>query len=941
MAEDFIRYAFIAGELSPALYGRSDLEKHDLGLAECRNYYVDFRGGISSRAGFQFGDYVADPDEPSKMVPFQFAPNLFNTYVILFTHQKIRFIQDLSYVLENNISASAITKADPGVVTSASHDLSDGDWIVCTDIEGMTELQSRTLQVKNSTTDTFELYDVFGEKVNTSNYGVFTSGSFARIYTLDSPYTANDLVDLHAYKINDTVRLTHANYPIYNLVRSGHADWSLAVEVIGNDATAPGAPTLTPSTSGSAGVGFKITATIDGKESRASPMKINAASVDYASTAGSMKVTWAAVANARFYSVYRTSISPTGANLSTAEAVGWVGNAYGPIFVDANIIPDFTKTPPEHYNPFANGRVTGVTITNDGSSYAITDTVTFSASPTGDTATGVPVIHGGDILAVIVTHAGSGYESAPTVSFGTSTGSNGAATASIGSTSGNYPSISTIFQQRQIYAASYNQPLTVWGSRPGRLSSFDQSPVINAADSYEFDVVSEEVTPIKHLIPTRSGLVLMSNSGVWQLSTKSEDAVSPTNALADPQSYTGVSDVVPLKIDTDILYIEANGTAVRLMEYNDYSKVYASKNLSVLSNHLLTNSKYMTAWTWASNPYKLVWGRRTDGALLAFTIIKEEKVFAWSQHWTKGLFDDIVTVKESNIDVPYVTVKRYLNGRWVKTFERMASREFVDVEEVWCLDCALTVPYTYPEATIQVSAAGTEGGTVTITADGAVFDSGDVDSILRVGGGKFRISVYNDSQTVTAVCLRPISVVLPEDSDEMPLPSSAGEWSLDAPVSTISGLWHLEGEAVSALVDGNVVRNLTVSGGEVTLPSAGTAIVIGLPYTCRAKTLPNSSPQDIIEDNRKRVIGTAVRINDTRGLKVGASLDSLYPMKERTNELIGEPTRLQNGIKYVTIEASFDEEGQTYYVQEDPLPASILGFVEHVDVGDSDDTRRA
>lgn len=67
--------------------------------------------------------------------------------------------------------------------------------------------------------------------------------------------------------------------------------------------------------------------------------------------------------------------------------------------------------------------------------------------------------------------------------------------------------------------------------------------------------------------------------------------------------------------------------------------------------------------------------------------------------------------------------------------------------------------------------------------------------------------------------------------------------------TAVSGLDHLEGEAVAVLADGEVVEGLTVASGAITLPTAATKIVVGLPYTSiltPAKTeiqMPDGSAQ--------------------------------------------------------------------------------------------------
>ena len=38
-----------------------------------------------------------------------------------------------------------------------------------------------------------------------------------------------------------------------------------------------------------------------------------------------------------------------------------------------------------------------------------------------------------------------------------------------------------------------------------------------------------------------------------------------------------------------------------------------------------------------------------------------------------------------------------------------------------------------------------------------------------------------------------------------------------------------------------------------------------------------------------------------------------------------------------TLQSNWDENGQTYFVQSDPLPATILSYVQEVEVGDDPD----
>src|SRR5256885_437268 len=67
---------------------------------------------------------------------------------------------------------TAITKANPGVVTSTAHGYANGDYLLLPSIAGMKELNGRMVRAANVTANTWEL-----ESIDTTNFSTFTSGS--------------------------------------------------------------------------------------------------------------------------------------------------------------------------------------------------------------------------------------------------------------------------------------------------------------------------------------------------------------------------------------------------------------------------------------------------------------------------------------------------------------------------------------------------------------------------------------------------------------------------------------------------------------------------------------------------------------------------------------------------------------------------------------------
>lgn len=76
--------------------------------------------------------------------------------------------------------------------------------------------------------------------------------------------------------------------------------------------------------------------------------------------------------------------------------------------------------------------VSGTTITAPGTGYTSAPTVTFGAPPSGVTATGTATISGGAVIGITITNGGSGYTITPPVTLSGGGGSGASATATLG-----------------------------------------------------------------------------------------------------------------------------------------------------------------------------------------------------------------------------------------------------------------------------------------------------------------------------------------------------------------------------------------------------------------------------------------------------------------------------------------------------------------------------
>jgi len=879
VAKAVMQHSFSKGEIAPQLYARTDYAAYEAGAALMRNFFVDYRGGAVNRAGLEFVCPTFSNTEAVRVVGFQFST--VQTYMLVFSDQKLRFIKDGGLILEDGVNVQTVNKSvNPTQFTMQSaSDYSVGDWLQYTltafGSQGglgagvsLRAINSQYFQISNLISPTqFTMTDIWGNALDMNYYKSFPTssrGTMYKVYEIDTPYLADDLADLKFVQKDDVLTITHVDYAPRNLTRTGHTAWTLSTIQIGATIGPPTLTTASATGGGSASFSYVVTATnVDGQESTASARIDLTNVVDISATAGSITLSWTAVTAAAFYSIYKAG-PVISAAIPSGSAFGFAGSVDGTSFADGNVLQDFTITPPVADNPF------------DGA---------------------------------------------------------------------NNPGAVAYFQQRRVYAASSANPQTFWMSKPGAFDNFDASNPIRDDDSINATLFSNQVNNIKYMVAMPGGLVVLTGGGAWQISGGGQgEPITPATIQATPQAYNGISGVPPILINYDILYVQAQGAVVRDLSYNFFVNIYTGADISVLSSHLLIGYQ-ITEWAYCENPHKIIWCVRNDGRLLSLTFLKEQEVTGWAQHDTQGLFKSVASIKENDSDVPYFVVKRYINGQWVQYVERMHDRHLHDsesvsafrqpsVENAFFVDAGLASERTFPDATLTASAAEGEG--VAFQASGNVFtlQSGDV---IRMGGGIATITTASSAALVYADITTPITNVMPVTG--MPYPAEPGEWTYDTPFDELWGLWHLEGQTITVLGDGNVFGDLTVSNSMVTLPVDVSVAAAGLKYRSQLQTLFiefGDQGGGTIQGKRKNIPSVTVRVADTRGLQMGGpTFDQMTEFKQRTS---ATPTTmpLMTGDQLINIDGSWSTSGQICVQQIYPLPAQVLGIIPEVLMGDTE-----
>lgn len=513
----------------------------------------------------------------------------------------------------------------------------------------------------------------------------------------------------------------------------------------------------------------------------------------------------------------------------------------------------------------------------------------------------------------------------------------------------NWPGVPVYFQQRKVFLGSNQNPTGLWMTQPGNYKNMNVSNISRDDDAITETIsapppgASAQVNAIRAACPMPAGLMVFSAGGAWQISAGQQGAaVTPSSITATAQAFSGISDsVCPLPIGYEVLYVQAKGSRVRDLSYNFFANVYTGQDISELAEHLVRN-RQIVSWCWAEEPDKLVWAVRDDGILLSLTYVKEQEIFAWAWHDTQGLVEDVASISEGTRNAVYLVVFRYINGAWVRYVEQLAAQNYGENPQLgvapdpalaFCVDAGLTYSRTFPAANIAFGA--TSGTGVLAAADVGIFSVGDVGKVIRGGGGLATVKAYVSPTIIQCDIAIPIASVIPDDPDSTPIPLNQNQWSMTTPITTVTGLGHLEGMIVSILADGVVIPQQTVTGGTVTLPWAATAVTVGLGFTWQLQTMPLNTGQPTTKGRRKMVNSVMTILSNSRGVTIGPSFDDMQAMDERGPDLLTtQATPFLNGEYRTNIDSSWDMATQICFQGTDPVPATISGVVMEVVFGD-------
>jgi len=920
--------SFAAGEIAPSMYARVDQVKYATGLRTCKNFVVMRHGGVTNRAGTTFVGEVKDSSKVVRLMPFVF--NAAQTYVIEIGDLYMRFHKDGAPILETAETITGVTQADPAVVTIAGHPYVDGEEVYISGVIGMTELNGRTFKIANAGVNTFELQTMDGTNLDATGYTAYSSaGEAERVYTITTPYVEADVnaLELQYVQSADVITVTHPTYKPRELARTGDTSWTLTAITFapGTDQPDGGAAT---GAGGAESYRYRVTAVADETYEESLPGYGTTTAITAATQANPVVITAVGHPYSNGDEVYITGVvGMTEINdlRFTVSAVG--GNNFSLSGVDGT-----------GYTAYVSGGTVART-------YIRVDSVTAPAT-NDHTVTWTAVTDAVEYNVYFMENGIYGYIGTA----GTNTFVNDGVDPDLSDTPptardpfdsvDNYPSTATYYQQRRIFSNTNNDPEKTWASRSGYFTNFTISFPIQDDDAVTFTLVGRQVNAIRHLLELGT-LVALTDGAEWSVAGDEAGILKPTGVNAKQHSYNGSSGLRPIMVNGSAIYVQSRGGIVRDLVFDFEVDGYRGNDLTLFSSHLLEG--YTIAdWAYQQIPHSVVWMVRSGGTLLGLTYVREHQLLGWHQHvFAGGTVENVCTVPEGTETALYLVINRTIDGKTVRYVERMETRVVSDIEDSIFMDSALSYDGTNADTSHNMTLSGGVtwdfDETLTLTSSAAYFAATDVGNEIHLTGSdgtliRFTIDAYTNTTVVTG---RPNKIV-PVAMRTV----ATATWG--KAIDSVSGLWHLEGEAVSVFGDGNVVASpnnpsydsITVADGTAALDQPYVVIHVGLPITAEIETLDiDTSEGETMADKAKNITAVTLFVESTRGLWAGSEappddatdpLEGLTEFKLRSTESYDDPNALQTGSIEVNVRGEWNSNGRIFIRQVDPIPASIL-----------------
>jgi hypothetical protein len=957
MKKNITKINFNAGQLSPELNARIDVNKYDNGFKEGLNVVVSPRGSVAVRPGLLYKHPIKNPDGKVKLLRFEFAQN--DCYLIECGVGYFRFVRNGKLVTTQRQVIDSITE---GVITATAHGLSDNTQII---LKGYSDVP---VVVSDATTNTFKVLDL----LNNNPITEISATDILNIYEVSNQYVSEEELKSIAYKqYGDLIYITHEKYPLRILTRTADAEWSYDLVRLNPPPTyvAGDTPNVNITLSGTT-----VNTTVNATASSSYWLQADVGRqiifkpevVDKTGVAVITKITSGTVAQVRILTAFSHSSLLTGEYLidqspvcslkaSTGVAGSYVtidvkypdGFLGDPVTIvsfgnyETTGVPRYSFLRPPSMSDFAigdkvyvsnclgtseaNGRSFYLQGTHAGHSYVIKDgngsganldiglwgayqansgvaqkdytgikSQAFRSSDIGKYI----ILNGGVILIKEVVN--SSQIKGEVLKSLTTTAASGNWSLEVPSWSEErgYPRAIGFFQQRLVLAGTKAEPLEIYFSETGIFEGFGRGT--GETDAIQVKLPAEQVNQINWIASTKVLNIGTSGAEITIDAPATSGGISSTNIKQETRSTEGSGIQIPSRVGNELLFINRSMKKVCSFRYDFSKDTYISDNLNFLSPEI-TESKVIKLIATA-DPEPRIFAVTEDGKLLICTYNPDQEVIGWTKHDTNGFILDVESISEDDFDQVYFLVQR--KGKAV--IERLDLSKEVFTDSAIQKKLPLRISNVLSDVLTITNHGLSNGDRIRIT---------QTDQPSELEGQSFNVEVVNSNTIKLTDFL--------EAPNYIPIDFTSG--ICYKAFKVINNLNHLEGLEVLVKNEGYY----TVTEGKVTLDEWVTEHVTGLAYNSFLELLDNH-----IDIGMGVGAGVQVR-NLTPCVKVYQSAPPKlnhegYNLRD-TEEFLDDSPPLKSGlIKYEPLE--WIQDGALRIEFKPGLPCNLLGIFGTVEI---------
>lgn len=329
-----------------------------------------------------------------------------------------------------------------------------------------------------------------------------------------------------------------------------------------------------------------------------------------------------------------------------------------------------------------------------------------------------------------------------------------------------YPSVTSFFEGRAVWAATNNEPQALWFSQTTDI--YDMDVGSNAASAIKATIRALKVNRIRWLMPL-SDLLFGTTGGLWRIgASTTAEPLAPDNIQARQTETEGSADLQAIGIKGQAIFNQFHGQRLLTASFSYKTSAltggWESQDLTLLSDHIIggdDNTATMIEMAFQQYPHRIVWAVRSDGVLVGCTYNQAQDIVSWHRHTTgtddnPAYFESVAVIPGTQKDDVYVVVRRWINGEWKRYIELLSDDRIRVITDGRLLDSYLTYDGDNSSSVLNVTGLDhLNGASVSVAVDGATDTkgrtvvNGTLDSDLQNRASEVVVGLPYDSHLET------------------------------------------------------------------------------------------------------------------------------------------------------------------------------------------------